>query len=169
MHRTTIALVIAAAFALASLPASAAPTPPGVIATFDGHTINLADGWGAARACTSDGVTARCYRSEAEMDAAEGGLDDGFAPYACSGSLRLYRSTSYGGAVLQLTTQYTLINLATYSFNNDTSSYRVGPCASIFYDTTTGSGTYPGNTGANVSAPSMSAGWDNRIGSVYIS
>ena len=75
---------------------------------------------------------------------------------------------SYSGGVLQLTTRYTLINLASHGFNNDTSSYRVGPCAATFYDTTTGSGVYPGSTAANVSKATMSSGWDNRIGSVYI-
>ena len=142
-----------------------------VLATFEGATINLAEGWGEAGACTSDGTAARCYRTEADMNAAEGeSLDpSGPATFAtCSASLRLYRGTSYSGGVLQLTTRYTLINLASHGFNNDTSSYRVGPCAATFYDTTTGSGVYPGSTAANVSKATMSSGWDNRIGSVYI-
>jgi hypothetical protein len=81
----------------------------------------------------------------------------------------LYRSTSYGGAVLQLTTRYTYINLSGYGFDNDTSSYRVGACAAYFYDGTNGGGSvYPGSTGAGVSASSMVSGWDNRISSVYI-
>jgi hypothetical protein len=88
---------------------------------------------------------------------------------ACSSSLRLYRSTSYGGAVLQLTTRNTYINLSGYGFDNDTSSYKVGACSAGFYDGSGGGApTYPGSTGANASATSMVSGWDNRVSSVYI-
>lgn len=38
-----------------------------------------------------------------------------------------------------------------------------------FYDTTSGGTAYPGNTNAGVSASSMLSGWNNRVGSVYIS
>jgi hypothetical protein len=151
----------------------------GVIATFEGRTLNLAESWGEAQACISDDPrTARCYRSEAEMDAAEGGTVEAVArgsvessdavQAACSSSVRLYRLTGFGGGVLQLTTQYTYLNLASYGFDNDTSSYRIGACTSHFYDTTTGGGAYPGNTSANVQASAMVTGWNNRIGSVYI-
>lgn len=175
MRRSIAIAVLGAALApLASMaPAGADQNEPGegVLATFEGTTINLAEGWGEASACTSDGTTARCYRTEAAMDAAEGAFPDNSGPNllaTCSVSLRLYRATSYTGGVLQLTTRYTVINLASHGFNNDTSSYRVGPCSATFYDTTTGSGVYPGSTGANVSRTTMSSGWDNRVGSVYI-
>jgi len=144
----------------------------GITAWFDGRWIDLSEGWSDARACTTDGATTTCYRSEAEMDQA---LDVVASPISvvplasCSSSLRLYRSTSYGGAVLQLTTRYTFINLSGYGFDNDTSSYRVGACAAYFYDGANGSSTvYPGATGANASAASMLAGWDNRVSSVYV-
>lgn len=71
----------------------------GVLAWFDGQWIDLSEGWGGAAACSSDGVTATCYRSEAEMDRAATASTTSMAivPLAsCASSLRLYRSTSYG-------------------------------------------------------------------------
>ena len=144
----------------------------GVLAWFDGQWIDLSEGWGGAEACSTDGVTATCYRSEAEMDRAARASMASMAivPLAsCASSLRLYRSTSYGGAVLQLTTRGVYLNLSAYGFDNDTSSYKVGACASYFYDGANGgSPLYPGGTGANASATSMLTGWDNRVSSVYI-
>jgi len=178
--------VIAAAVALAALvtllssgPAAASGDAghdrSNVVATFEGSVIHLADGWGEAQACASDdGRTARCYRSEAEMDAVEaesavpGWSRGGIARAACSGPLRLYRAANYGGSVLQLSVQGQYINLAGYGFDNDTSSYRIGPCGARFYDTATGGGLYPGSTTAGASSPTMAAGWDNRISSIRI-
>lgn len=157
------------------IPLSARPVgaeSAGVLATFEGQVIDLSVSWGKARACTSDGITTQCFRTEAEMDRAAGASTPTGSVgtmAACSSYLRLYRSTSYGGAVLQLATQYTFINLSLYGFDNDTSSYRVGACPAYFYDGANG-GTplYPGATGANSSAATMLTGWDNRVSSVYI-
>lgn len=174
MRRLTIATaVIGAIIFAAALPASAfAPDsrPPAVIASFEGKSINLADRWGEAQACFVDEDGTRCYRSEAEMDRAEGAApaNDTFSAQACTPSVRLYRGTNHSGGVLMLTNAYAMLNLSSYGFDNDTSSYRIGQCASRFYDTTSGSGLYSGSTGANVSRTTMLAGWDNRIGSVYI-
>lgn len=147
---------------------------PSMIASFEGRSIQLADGWGDARACASDdGVTARCYRSEAEMEAAEGGWSPERTSATASAcalpGVRLYRGTSMGGGVLQLTAQFTVIDLAPYGFDNDTSSYRIGVCSARFYDSNAGVTAYPGNTNAGASATSMLSGWDNRVSSVYIS
>lgn len=148
------------------------------IATFEGTLIDLRDGWGEATACTSDGITTECFRTEQELDeyleAATGyasSLLQGFAiESVCSTSLKLYSNTSYGGSVLALSTRSTILNLSTWSFNNVTSSYKVGACNSTFYDgANAGAPTYPGNTAAGASATSMLAGWDNRVSSVIIS
>jgi len=149
---------------------------PGVIASFEGRQIVLSEGWGDAHACVvaPDGV--RCYRSEREMDAAEGAeLEQAAAAAggvaaltACSSSVRLYDGTSYTGSVLQLTTRGVYHNLASLGFDNLTSSYKIGACSARFYDTTSGGTLYPGSTSANVSATSMATGWNNRVGSVYI-
>ncbi|MEZ5312073.1 MAG: hypothetical protein R2735_16080 [Microthrixaceae bacterium] len=179
-RRSPIALIFGVLGALTL----AAPTPTSaesigirqsehVLATFEGTTINLTDGWGQARACFSDiPGTARCYRTEAAMDIAEdAGRQSHAGPWplaSCSSTVRLYRGTNYTGGVLALSTRYTYLNLAAYGFDNDTSSYKIGACSARFYDTTSGSGLYPGNTGAGASSWLMVLSWDNRIGSIYI-
>lgn len=174
-RRVAIALGVFGCLALLAPATSTAAGSPradtaSVIALFEGGWIRLAEGWGDARACTSDDAGTRCYRSEAEMDAAE--VVPGAAtvtPMAdCSSSVRLYQNTSYGGSVLELKQRGVTISLSPYGFNNVTSSYKIGACNSRFYDTTTGGTQYTGNTNAGVSATSMVSGWDNRIGSVYI-
>ena len=164
----TVGFVLPVGDAVASSPARGS----GVMAAFEGAWINLANGWGEATACTSDGLTTQCYRTEQEMDATTSvrSFSMPIVPLAsCASSQRLYRSTSYGGAVLQLTTRSVYNNLSSYSFDNDTSSYKVGACDSYFYDGASG-GTplYTGTTAANSSATSMLTGWDNRVSSVYI-
>lgn len=161
------------------VPASgvlAADTPEaGTIASFEGRQIDLSEGWGDARACAVTGDGVRCYRTEREMDAAEGARAEPEAAAfgmtaltACSSAVRLYDGTSYAGSVLQLTTRGVYHNLASLGFDNLTSSYKIGACSSRFYDTTSGSTQYPGSTSANASATSMVSGWNNRVGSVYI-
>ena len=178
MFRTARLLAVTAAAVVGVVPAAHATNadvsdgraPDAVIAAFDGGWIDLTKGWGEATACSSDGASTVCFHTEAEMDQTMNASLRGPMPLAsCSSSLRLYRSTGFAGGVLSLTTQNTYINLSAYGFDNDTSSYRVGACASYFYDGTNGSGSlYPGATGAGASASSMVSGWDNRISSVYI-
>lgn len=168
--------VLLVAVAAPSTVTAAATSNDGesVVAWFEGRWIRLTDGWGEARACIGDDRGARCYRSEAELDKAEGLEGSGeFAPMAdCTTGVRLYENTTYNedvsGRMLLLTPRFVLHNLSSWSFNNITSSYKIGACSAAFYDTTSGSGLYPGNTNAWVSASAMWSGWDNRIGSVYI-
>lgn len=173
--RWATAAAAAITAALSGSAALAAETPagedvPSVIASFEGGWIRLADGWGEAQACISDGVNARCYRSEAEMDAAEHPAGDGPIAFAhCAlPTLKLYRGTNYGGGVLELTARGVYHNLSAYGFDNDTESYKIGPCTARFYDIWTTSGLYPGSTSANTWSATMSTGWANRISSVYI-
>lgn len=174
MTRRIMCAVIAVGMTIGLLSpdaAAAAGRSDSVVASFEGGWIRLADGWGEANACTIDDSGARCYRSEAEMDKAESGnagrpasvLADCATP-----GVRLYRSSSYAGQVLQILTRFTYVSLVPAGFDNDTSSYKIGACTSDFYDTSTGGTSYPGSTAAGVSSPSMSSGWDNRISSVYI-
>ena len=174
--RIFVSLAFIACASWSGTTAVAAAASRGVIASFEGGSINLADGWGEATACTSDSVTTQCYRTEAEMDAATNTASSTSVRRAaivplisCASALKLYRSTSFTGAVLQLTSRGTFINLSSFGFDNDTSSYQVGACSSSFYDGASG-GTplYPGTTTANSSASSMLAGWDNRVSSVFI-
>ncbi len=178
MKRTTrITILATVMLGLVAVPfvgsAGAAPKPNPSLASFEGATIDLRGGWGDAKACTSNGTTTTCYRTEAEMDAntQASRVSSGVVIQAtCSGTLRLYSGTSYTGSLLQLSTQQVYTNLSPYGFDNVTSSYKVGPCSSIFYDGANGSGSvYPGNTNANIQSPTMLGGWDNRISSIYIS
>lgn len=143
-----------------------------------GAVIDLADGWGSAGACAELGDSVECYRTEPELLDAHPELVAEVAPRvntevvaaaACSSSLRLYRSTGYGGSALYLTTRSVVQNLSSFGFDNDTSSYRVGACSAAFYSGANLSGSqYPGSTGANASASSMAGGWDNVVSSVII-
>jgi hypothetical protein len=174
-----ITLVLTAVLLVPPLPTNAAVVAGPSIASFEGGYIDLRAGWGEAGACTSDGVTTECFRTEKEMDEH---VDDPVGDLVtrvlgligiqavCSTTLRLYANTSYGGSVLALSTRFTVLNLATWSFSNVTSSYKVGACSSTFYDGANAvPPVYPGSTAAGASATSMSAGWDNRVSSVYIS
>lgn len=147
-------------------PPDRAGGPPGAL--FAGAVIDLADGWGSAHACAELGDSVECFRTEPELLAAHPelvagvafGVDSGVvAAAACSSSLRLYRSTGYGGSALYLTTRSVVQNLSSFGFDNDTSSYRVGACSAAFYSGANLSGSqYPGSTGANASASSMAGG-----------
>lgn len=163
---------------------SAAPVEPASasepwIAAYEGAELDLRFGWDAARACQTDGIQTTCYDTEALMLAAMGAPANaaaapagsaGLKRAACGSYLRLYTGTNYTGSVLALTTQYTVLNLSSYGFNNVTSSYRVGGCSSTFYDLSfAGAPVYGGATWAWAEASSMLSGWDNRVSSIYIS
>lgn len=178
--------------------AGSVPDPSGVVATFEGEPINLSISWGDAHACAEIDATVTCYRTEADMDAAIAELSTASTPAAsstavsdtrqaafrvgpvafaggivtaatCSTSLRLYRSTSYTGSVLLLTSRSIIHNMSTYGFDNDVSSYKVGACSSTFWAGANGSGTvYTGATDANDQAATMGGGWDNVVSSVRI-
>lgn len=181
MRRTFPACAIAIVLSfVGAAPAGAAVSKTGPsIASFEGGYLNLRNGWGQATACTSDGVTTECFRTEKELDqyltqiASLNGsqsLGDVGIQSVCSTTLRLYSGTSFGGSVLALSTRLTFLNLSAFSFDNVTSSYRVGACSATFYDGASGgTPTYPGNTSAGASATSMLSGWDNRVSSVFIS
>jgi hypothetical protein len=171
------ALLATALFLPSTAVAETIPTSPASIATFEGERIDLQRGWGAATACTSDGTTTECFRTELELDKALGQsiggvlgfVDEVIALLSCSASVRLYSNTFYGGSVLVLTVRGVVHNLATWSFSNVTSSYQIGGCAAGFYDgANAGAPMYPGGTMAGAGASVMVAGWDNRVSSVYI-
>lgn len=159
------------------------PSDPISVASFEGGWIDLTEGWGEATACHAAETATRCYRTKAEMDAAEqigppasafrsaarAGARAAHALATCSTSLRLYRSTSYTGGVLAISIRATVVNLSALGFDNDTSSYQVGACSATFWESANAGGsTYPGSTSAGASSPSMWVGWDNRVSSVYL-
>jgi hypothetical protein len=187
LHRAIATLLVLAAAALPSTVADAAKggkTNPGnpAEAVFEQGELDLGESWGDAAACIELGDHTECFRTEAELFQAHPEYGDGGATSfaaasgeltllaTCSSSLRLYRLTGFTGGTLVLTTRAIVHNLSLYGFDNDTSSYRVGACASTFWAGASGSGSvYPGNTGAFASASAMLSGWNNVVSSVYIS
>lgn len=164
--------------ALASAPTSSGGDPSRAV--FEGETIDLAMGWGAAAACAELGVSVECFRTEEALLAAHPYLvranelvaqsaESAAAASSCASSLRLYRLTGHSGGALYLTTRQLIHNLSSYGFDNDTSSYTVGACSSAFYSgSNLGGSQYPGSTAAYASASSMVSGWNNVVSSVII-
>lgn len=163
----TLPTVSLAGTANASTPESTAGAPAAEIATFEGATFDMTQGWGAATACNVTDTGTTCYRTETEMNKATA---SGTASRAssCSSSLRLYDGTGHTGQVISITTRSTLISLSGYGFDNKTSSYKVGACSARLYNGI-GSSPYPGSTSAYASATSMASGWNNVISSVTLS
>jgi hypothetical protein len=196
LHRATAIALVLMASAFSSTVVEAAkggdrgvPGNPSA-AIFDHDQIDLGESWGEAAACIELGDHTECFGTEQELfetypeygaggaGAQSAAASEAFAASGgeftvaatCSSSLRLYRLTAFTGGTLVLTTRGVVLNLSTYGFDNDTSSYRVGACASTFWAGASGSGSvYPGSTGANASASAMLSGWNNVVSSVYIS
>jgi hypothetical protein len=171
-----LALTVAAGAAIPARSTSAqSPSLPSTIAWYEDHWIDLSVSWDGAGACNVTPTGSECFHSESEMDAylstpAEAATMLLSPATSCSSSLRLYAGTSYTGTVLNLYVQGSFINLASYSFDNLTSSYKVGACSTVFYSSASGGGlVYTGDTSALAQAATMNFGWDNVVSSVYIS
>ncbi len=176
IRRLTVAATLTLAlFAAQAASGASAPTP--TPAQFEGQTIDLAQGWGQARACLvyQQAGIVECFRDRAGLQAREqqlaasGVLPRVSAAAACSSPLRLSTDIYYGGRELALYDRGYWQNLSTWSFDNQTSSYKVGGCGVHLADYANGGGSwYPGNTSAGWWEPFMLSGWDNRISSVYL-
>lgn len=147
------------------------------IATYQGRTIDLRDGWGTARACRIDDSGTNCFDSEKEMDAfisasdpgAVSGLAHSLRAVLCGSDLRLYDGISYGSLVASIGTRLTVINLSSLGVDNMTTSYKVGACSASMWNGASATGSlYPGNTSAGAVSPNMVTGWNNTISSVYV-
>jgi hypothetical protein len=171
---TTICISAASAV-MVGTPASATDARPTTLARYGDHWIDMANDWESAKACTVGADGAFCFATERQLDAYLSSSTTAVASgvsiaAACSSSLRLYDGVTYTGAILHLTTQWTIHNLSSYGFDNRTSSYKVGACSSLFYSGASGGGSlYPtGNTQAFDQFASMLTGWNNVLSSVYI-
>lgn len=169
------ALALVGGALLATPAATASPTP--APARFEGQTIELAQGWGEAQACLvfQQAGIVECFRDRAGLQAREqqltrfGVLPPVSIAAACSSPLRLYTDIYYGGRELDLYDRGYWQNLSAWSFDNQTSSYRVGGCSVHLAENANGGGSwYPGSTSAGSWEPFMLSGWDNRISSVYL-
>lgn len=162
----SVAALVLSTCIISASPAHAASK--GALATFEGQIIDLSTGWGEAKACTTDGTTTRCFRSEAEMRAATSTNVTALAT-ACTPSVMLYSGTYFSGLSLNLTLSNVQYKLSTFNFDNITSSFGIGYCDAHFYDGLSSlTAQYPGSTVAYASASVMVAGWNNRISSVFI-
>ncbi len=181
-----IALFAAAAATTSTATVAAAPAHDATVgdpasAIYGSETLDLADDWGTASACIELGAVTECYDTEADLLAAHAeargaarsiGITRGAAALSsviCSSSLRMYDGNTYGGGILYLNTRGVTHNLSSFGFDNVTSSYKVGACsASFFSSPDLGGSVYPGSTAAFAQSPTMAAGWNNVVSSVYI-
>lgn len=172
----------------AAASAGNAPDPTGTVgntAVFDGEVIDISEDWGDATACLvwPDQLDApECFATEAELakraasieaDAVTQHLEESATVARganCSGYLKLYDGTSYTGSALWLRGRVQWFNLASFNFDQKTSSFKVGPCSAYFADLASGGGSwYPtSNTQAYDVASTMLSGWNNDVSSLYI-
>lgn len=176
------ALTIGAVTVVAGAAPAGADTAPGNpdAALYEGSTLDLSESWGGAGACVELATTTECFDTEAELLVAHPELQSLVMPAKagaglgvvalladCSSSLRLYDGGSYTGSVLYLTTRGLVLNLSSYGFDNVTSSFKVGACATSFFSlANAGGGTF--SRAAYTQSASMPAGFNNVLSSVYI-
>jgi hypothetical protein len=162
--------------AVSATSASAATT--GVVAKFGNGTMDMSQGWGAAKACLvwQQGGVVECFATRQELEAREAQLrpagpasTTAAAPdTSCASSLDLYTGANYTGNQLDLWDIGVWQNLADYGFDNVTVSFVGGACAFHLAQNANGGGYwYPGYTGAYGASPNMGS-WDDTVSSVYI-
>jgi hypothetical protein len=150
-------------------PVASASAESGVMASYNGGTIDLSTGWGTAKVCVVGASGTSCFSSQSAYQSSLS-TDVSLLPLdACSSGLQLYQDIDYGGDELILSTTTTWINLSMYSFSDEVSSYQVGACAIGMTDGTGGSGSvYPGATSAGSDVSWIGTAWNDRVQSVYI-
>lgn len=175
--KRVLVLIGAALLAVTLAPTAAQAAAPKVPATFEGKVIDLADadGWGPAHACSFGPTGTVCFRTEGELNqfltqtVQTARALVGAVLSTCATPTRVYANASYGGNVVALSTRGKWVDLSSYGFDNQTSSYRIGTCKATLADGKAGAGShYPGNTNAGASAASMASGWNDRVSSVYL-
>jgi hypothetical protein len=147
----------------------------GMNATYNGGTINLAQGWGSAAVCAVTQAGTSCFSSQANYQAwlsSQLQVEDALVPDSsgnCSSGLDLYQNIDYGGAELIIFVQSIWINLSAYSFSDELSSYKVGACAVSMTDAANGGGdVYPGATSPGSDVTWIGSAWNDRMQSVYV-
>lgn len=142
------------------------------IASFEGGTIDLSQGWGLAHVCDVTSKGTYCFTGQSEYQA---WIDAGLSSSSvnpltdCSSGLKLYDNINYGGSELILSSEANWINLSTYGFSGIISSFKVGACSISMTDGTNGSGAvYPGPTSPSSNVSWIGTAWNDRVKSVYI-
>ncbi|WP_200302473.1 hypothetical protein [Streptomyces adelaidensis] len=173
-----LALAVGSATVMAPTAQSAGTS---TIARFEGKTIDLSEDWGAAKACNVQQGVIECFRTAEKSDARAAQQAKTASPSAalgyCSTPLRLYEHANFNlspfpeGRILSFYDSGYWQNLGDYGFNDQTSSYRTGSCATSFAKDNDGRGTNPSNVfvGAWQSDGRMGGGtWNDLLSSVYL-
>jgi hypothetical protein len=167
----TMSLVLIAALGGVQL---ASASTSGMTASYNGGTINLSQGWGAAAVCAVTEKGTYCFATQSAYQSwlsTQSDLTDALpaGSGSCATGLELFQNLSYGGTELILFVTGIWINLSTYSFSDELSSYKVGACPISMTDAASGGGTvYPGATSANTDVSWIGTAWNDRVQSVYI-
>lgn len=185
----TLATMLGAVPALAMEPGDAGQSGrSATVAVYGDRIIDMADDWEGAGACLVWPETIEvpeCFETEEQMNhriaelekmtgdtprAAAVGGGQTASGTSCSGNVSLYDGTSYTGAALHIRSRYQWFNLASFNFDQRTSSFKIGPCSAYLADLAAGGGAwYPtSQTEAYDVAPTMVSGWNNDVSSVYI-
>jgi hypothetical protein len=91
------------------------------------------------------------------------------AEASCSRSLQLFSSTYLTGNVVYVATRGLWVNLNAHGFDNVTSSFRVGACATQLASGSNGGGSvYKNRTFAASHTENTLGSWDNLASSVYL-
>jgi hypothetical protein len=151
----------------------------GAIASYNGGTINLSQGWGTAAVCAVTAAGTSCFSSQSDyqtwlssrVQAASPALDAAGPDVSinCATGFDLYQNIDYGGGELVIFDQAAWINLSTYGFSDELSSYKVGACSVAMTDAPNGGGdVYPGATSPGSDVSWIGAAWNDRVQSVYV-
>jgi hypothetical protein len=88
---------------------------------------------------------------------------------ACSTPLRLYDGTSLTGTFVSISSRGLWINLSSVSFDNRTSSFKVGACSVDLASANGGGGAlYEHCLTPGCEEDTMDPGWNNVISSVFL-
>ena len=180
VRETITALAGILAIPVATAPSAHAAPGPGVRATYNGRTINLADGWQGAHACGVFGPdNVRCFDTRAELhDTVVAAARAGTTPAvngagtlsSCGGSsteVQLFSGTNWSGDQLIFVSTSGFFDLADYGFDNDMESWASSKTCNAFVADGTGGGGSVLTLGAE--SYSLNAGsWKNRASSISV-
>lgn len=160
---------------------TAQATGTSTTAHFEGKTIDLSKDWGAAKACNVQRGVIDCFRTAKESDTKAAQQAKTASPSTaqgyCSTPLRLYEHANFNsspypqGRILSFYDSGYWQNLGDYGFNDQTSSYRTGNCATSFAKDNDGRGSNPSPVyvGAWKSDGYMGNGsWNDLVSSIAL-
>jgi hypothetical protein len=170
-----LALGVTVMTASSAVASASAASGPGIVATYNGGTLDLSQGWGSAAICAVTNLGTSCFSKQSEYQTWFSSqpqlVAESFSASSgnCSTGLKMFQKVNYGGTELVIFEKSEWINLSAYSFADELSSYQVGACAADMAAGTNGSGAaYPGNTSPGADVTTLGSSWNDRMQSVYI-